>query len=183
MPRRTHSKVSELPEALRKAVEKLLLDGRSYDEITEFLTANGTKIGRSSVGRFGKDFSKSMERLTLASRQAEAIVKEIGDRPATELNEAAEKLATQMIFERLLELGSDIEEAKFKDLMYGIAALQDSAVRRERAKLAFSKESESRAAKAAAEIGKIAKAGGLDEAKIREIQAKVFNIAKPAGGK
>jgi hypothetical protein len=183
MPRRTHSKVEGLKVDVRKAVEKLMLAGETYESITEYLKTQGVAIGRSSVGRWGKDFARRLERLNLAARQAEAIVRETGDRPATEINEAAEKIATQALLDILLALPEDAAEMKLKDACFAIAALQDSAVRRERAKLAFSKEAEGRAKKAADEIGKLGTAKGIDEATIREIQQKVFNIATPAGGK
>jgi hypothetical protein len=187
MPRRTHSKISELPEALRKAVEGLCLKGQSYDEITAFLTEKGATIGRSSVGRWGKDFSRRLEQLALASRQAEAIAKTVGDRPGTEQAEATTRLAQDAIFNRLLELQpDDWDEVKTEDLLYAAASLEKSTVARERLKLIWMKEMDAKLErdkkKAAEEIGEIAEAGGLDADKIAEIQAKVFGIKAKAEG-
>ncbi len=51
--KRVHSRISdELPEELRREVDRLLVEGNAtYDEIKDFLAAKGYEIGRSSIGR------------------------------------------------------------------------------------------------------------------------------------
>ncbi|HUT25379.1 MAG TPA: phage protein Gp27 family protein [Sumerlaeia bacterium] len=181
MARRATSKISRLPREVREAVNDLLSKGVRIEEVTAFLTEKGVEIGKSSVGRYSKDFAAAMARIRTAREQAKTIVEELRDRPATEQQEAANQLATQMIFDRLLGAKEDLAEADVKDLIFAVAALEKSAVMRERAKLQFRKAADEAAKRASAEIGKIGKAKGIDEATIREIQAKAFGIVREAG--
>lgn len=62
---RSHSKISKLPAAVREAVDKLILGGKTYDEIAEYLQHMGEDISRASIGRYGQKFLTQMEKLQL----------------------------------------------------------------------------------------------------------------------
>jgi len=172
MARRAHSKIAELPDALKAVVHDLLLSGKTYDEITQFLRENGEEIGRSSVGRYGKSFHDRLAKLTEVRDQAKTIVEELSGRPATEMHEAANQLAIQQIFERLLDAKDDIDNANIVKLINAVGWLQRSAVSNERAKLAFKRQADA----AAKDIDKIGKKAGLSEETLREIRERVYGI-------
>jgi len=181
MPRRATSKISRLPSEVRDAVNALLVKGVTIEEVTAFLVEKGVEIGKSSVGRYSKNFAENLKRLREAREQAKAIVEELKDRPATEQQEAANQLATQLIFDNLLQAKDKIAEADVTGLIFAVASLEKSAVMRERAKLSFRKAAEDAAKKVSDGIAEVGKARGIDEATIREIQAKAFGIVQKAG--
>lgn len=56
---RRHSKVeTELPQEIKGQVDRLLIENATYEEIASFLKEQGHDIGKSSIGRYGKEFLK-----------------------------------------------------------------------------------------------------------------------------
>jgi len=138
--RRKHFKIEALPTGIMEAVNRKLVEGHTYQEITEWLNQLGHEVSKSSVGRYGKDFLSRLERLKVVKEQAKAIVEVNPDAPATEMAEAANQLATQLIMEFLMELDiSDLQEAKVTEILKALAKLEASGVRREQLKFNFNK--------------------------------------------
>lgn len=137
--RRSHPKItSEFPPELVEAINKLIVNGQTYQQITDFVLDKGYQISSGSVKRYGKDFLSRLERLKVVREQAKAIIEDNPDRPATEMGEAANQLATQLIMERLMELDlTDLQEAKVTELLKALALLERSAVSREKLKYEF----------------------------------------------
>ena len=101
--KRSRHKISTFPPLLVEAINKQLVAGITYEEIAEYINEKGFEIGKSSVGRYGKDFLTKLERLKKAKEQARTIVEEVSDRPATELHEAANQTAVTLIQEMMYE--------------------------------------------------------------------------------
>lgn len=141
MARRKHHKVKqELPKELVEAVNKLLIQGVTYREVEEFLAEKGHNIGKSSIQRYGKDFLTRLERLNLVKEQASAIVNTNPDSPQTEMAEAANQLAMQLIMETLMKVEAlDMDDTKMTDLMKALALLERSSVAREKLKYEYNK--------------------------------------------
>lgn len=138
---RSHSKISQLPTELREAVDKLILSGRTYDEIVEYLAHMGEDVSRSSVGRYGQRFLAKMEKLQLFRDQARAVVDSAGDRPALEIAEAANQMALSTVMEYVMEMDS-LKDAKSTDVIKALALLERSGVQREKLKLTIRKKAE-----------------------------------------
>lgn len=173
MSRRKHSKIeSELPPEIVEEVNRLLVqEGKTYREIADWLKEMGHSIGKSSVGRYGKDFLARLERLRLVKDQARAIVEETGDRPATELHQAANELAVQLIMETLMTI-PDLEGSKASELMKALALLERSAVSRENLKMEYQKKVN----QAVNKIEETAKAKGLDTETLKIIKEQIYGI-------
>ncbi|CAK7031295.1 phage protein Gp27 family protein [Phascolarctobacterium sp.] len=131
---RSHSKISKLPASVREAVDKLILSGKTYDEIAEHLQHMGEDISRASVGRYGQRFLAQMEKLQLFRDQARAVVDSAGDRPALEIAEAANQMALSAVMEYIMEIDS-LKGAKATEVIKALALLERSGVQRERLKL------------------------------------------------
>lgn len=146
--RRKHSKITtELPPEIVSEVNRLLVEeGKTYQEIAGWLKEMGHDVSKSSVGRYGKDFLSRLERLRVVKDQARAIVEENGDRPATELHEAANQIAVQLIMEKLTTV-NDLEVDNIADLFKAVAQLERSATGRERLKFNFNKGADAAAEK------------------------------------
>lgn len=134
---RRHSKVEDqLPGELKGEVDRLLIEGSTYEEITAFLKAKGHDISKSSIGRYGKEFLNEYRKLRIIEDQSRALVSEAGDGMVIE--EAASKVFSQQILELLLSRDMDIRT--IPRLISDFAKLQASSVVRERLKDDFDKK-------------------------------------------
>ena len=61
---RSHGKIDNLPADLKHEVENRLLNGETYEEISNYLKDQGEEVHLSSVGRYGRK-SVSYTHLTL----------------------------------------------------------------------------------------------------------------------
>jgi hypothetical protein len=167
---RKHSRVTdELPQEIRREVDRLLIEGNvTYDDIKAFLDEKGYDISRSAIGRYGKGFWASYQKLRILEDQSRTLVSEAGD--GMVLEEAASKLFAQKIVEAQLLEGFDILENP--RLMSDFAKLQSSTVARERFKQDFKEKVE----RTADSVEKTARQGGLSEEKIEIIKKQILKI-------
>lgn len=137
--RRRHSKITSiLPPELVEAINKRLVGGDTYQEITDLINRSGHEISRSSVGRYGKDFLTRLEKLRVVKEQAKAIVTETKDGPATELAEASNQLALQKIMEYLMKV-DNLDDSKATEVFKALALLQRANVQVEKLKLDYNR--------------------------------------------
>jgi hypothetical protein len=136
--RRKHFKVESLPREVVEAVNEKLVQGYTYQQITDWLGRMGHEVGKSSVARYGKDFLARLERLKVVRDQAKAIVESNADAPGTQLAEAANDLALSMVMETLMSL-DDLQGEKVTELLKVLPRLADAATRREALKLQFNR--------------------------------------------
>lgn len=140
-PKRAHSKVSQLPKEIREIIDRKILDGATYQEIADHLSALNHSISRSSVNRYGQRFIAKMEKLKLLQGQAAVIAEQTGDRPALEIVEATSQMALQVIMEHVMEMDS-LKGAKATEVFKALALLERSAVQREKLKLDVKKKAD-----------------------------------------
>jgi len=128
---RRRSKVStELPSALKSAVDRMLIEGATYEEISAWLTGQGYEIGKSSIGRYGKDFLETCRRVRIVTDQAKQIVS--GPDEGLVLEESGAKILLTRILE-MITFG-EIEPDKIAALSSAVARLQSAGVQREKLK-------------------------------------------------
>lgn len=135
---RSHGKIDRLPQPLKKEVEEKLLDGETYEDIADYLKAKGEDIHYSSVGRYGRGFLKKFESVRVAKEFAKLLAEDSVDRPATELHEANNLLASQIIMEALVDDGMDAKARA--EAARSIATLQRAQVANEKLKIDSRKE-------------------------------------------
>ncbi|MDR3561893.1 MAG: DUF3486 family protein [Negativicutes bacterium] len=170
--RRRHSKITSiLPPEVVEAINKRIVSGQTYQEIADYLNQSGHEISKSSIGRYGKEFLSRMERLKIVKEQAKTIVSENKDGPATEMAEAANQLAIQLIMENLLTV-DDLNGAKITEVLKALALLERSGVQREKLKMDFKQKIDS----AVKQIEKTAEQRGLDADTLRIIKEQVYGI-------
>ena len=135
--RRKHGRIrDELPPEIREQVDRLLIEGATYEEVREFLTRRGIEIGRSSIGRYGKDFLNAYGRLRVVEDKSRALVSETGD--GLVLEEAASKIFAQMVIEA--QLADKVDIIEIPRLISDFAKLQSSSAQRERVKATLQKK-------------------------------------------
>jgi hypothetical protein len=60
---RSHGKIDKLPIEIKRNVEKRLIKGETYDQISKYLKSLGYDISLHSVFRYGKPFIKRYEKI------------------------------------------------------------------------------------------------------------------------
>jgi len=100
---RSHGKIDKLPSDLKKAVENKLLEGFTYQQISDHLKSLGHNISHQSVFRYGKPFLKRFEAVKMAKEYAQLLAEDNAERPTTELHEANNALVSQLIMELLVD--------------------------------------------------------------------------------
>ena len=137
-PNRSHSKIEKLPEGMKKEVETKLLEGETYESISEYLADQGEDVHPSSIGRYGRRFLKKFENVRIAKEFAKMLAEDNVDRPTTELHEANNMLMSQIIMETLVDDNLTIEDKAAA--AKSIASLQNAQVSNERLKIIARKE-------------------------------------------
>lgn len=136
---RSHGKIDNLPTPLKREVENRLLEGETYENISNYLKEQGEEVHLSSVGRYGKKFLKRFESVRVAKEFAKLLAEDNADRPSTELHEANNLLASQLIMEAMVSEDMDAEERS--KIAKSIASLQRAQVSNEKLKIQARKES------------------------------------------
>lgn len=139
--RRSHSKVASLPTKLKKAINKQLLAGRTYDEITRYLDEMQSGISRASLARYGKDYLTQYEKLNFFREQTRIIMESAGSRQGLDMGEAASQLALSTVMEYVMEMDS-LKDAKATEVIKALTVLERTAIQRERLKLETKKAAE-----------------------------------------
>lgn len=166
---RNRSRVeTELPEEIRRNLDRILLEGATYDEAAEYLKSGGYDISRASVGRYGKRFFEAYQQVRQFEDQAHALKSEVGD--GLSMEEAAGKLLVQKVMAAVIDGTFDVLE--MPRLISDFAKLQSSSVARERLKA----DIQDRVKKAAGRVEKIATGSGISPDTLRRIKEEIYGI-------
>jgi hypothetical protein len=127
MPKRP--KVLELPQELRAWLDQALIaNGFSdYNQLATALDAQGHKVGKSSLQRYGSVLEKRLSALKVATDQAKAIVEASPDDEGA-MNEALIRLTQEKLFGVLLEMDVDAKTVNLTKLTKSIADLVRGSV-------------------------------------------------------
>lgn len=169
-PTRKHYKVQQLPDEIVHEVNARIVEGHTYTEIAAHLRTMGHPVSKSSVARYGQHYLAKFERVRLSTDMARTIVEQNG---GTDLEEAATRLALDLVLQRLLdtsELGGELDICR---ALEALARVQGAAVTREKWKSELAKRVE----QAAQACAKTAKQGGLSDQAAADIRAKILGIA------
>ena len=117
------SKIRAFPEDVRRELDARLIAGGfgGYAALAEWLASRGFEIGVSSVKRYGAELESRIERIRLATEQAEALVQAAGETGA--LADASMRL----IQEKMWDVLSTADEKDVKALSAAARALADTA--------------------------------------------------------
>ena len=135
---RSHGKIDNLPEDVKRDVENKLVGGETYEDISRYLKEKGYDVHFSSVGRYGRKFLNRFESVRVAKEFAKLLAEDNVDRPATELHEANNLLASQLIMEAMID--DDMNPEDRAKIAKSIASLQNAQVSNEKLKLQARKE-------------------------------------------
>ncbi len=135
---RSHGKIDSLPRDVKHEVEERLINGGKYKDVSDYLKENGYDVHYSSVQRYGKKFLARFESVRVAKEFAKLLAEDNVDRPATELHEANNLLASQLIMEAMVD--DEMDAGDRAKIAKSIASLQNAQVANEKLKLTARKE-------------------------------------------
>lgn len=158
----------QLPPEMMEQIDRLLVEGYSYEEISDFISAQGYDLTKTALGKYGKDFLQTYRRLRVIEEKSRALASD--EQSGLVLEEAASRLFALMILEA--QLAGEIDLKCLPKLLSDFARLQSSNVQRERLRREFKKRVE----KTAEEVGQSARRGGLSDAAADEIRRKILGI-------
>ena len=130
---RAHGKIDSLPAKIREDVEQQLMDGRTYESISEDLKGQGYDIHTSSVGRYGRRYLKKFESVRVAQQFARLLAEDNVERPPTEIHEANNMILNQIIMETLMD--DELDAAGMGKAANAVATLQRAQVQNEKLKM------------------------------------------------
>lgn len=130
---RKHRKINKLPMPVKQSVENDLVNGRTYQAVSQDLKEQGYDVSYSAVGRYGREYLKKFESVRMAKEYARLLAEDNIDRPTTELHEANNALISQLLMQMMID-GEMTTEEKAK-IAQSIATLQSAQVRNEKLKI------------------------------------------------
>ncbi len=139
--RRSHSKVDQLPQELREAINDAIVNKKmTYKDITRLINEQGHAISQKSVERYGKNFLTKLDRISTAREQAKAIIETSAD-SKLDMAEATSTVAFNLLMDMITNAMSEGKELDKLTLeaMRTLATLERSAVSREKLRFEFDK--------------------------------------------
>ncbi len=166
-PRKKAGKASDLPVDVLDQVDRLLVEGTSYEDISDFLAEQGFEISKTAIGRHGEEFFETCRKLRVMEEKSRVLASHGGE--GLILEEAASRLLAQTILEALLS--GEIQKDLLPKILSDFTRLQSSNVQREKLR-----ESMRRTEKSAEDEDESGRRGGLSDEAAAEIRRKILGL-------
>lgn len=135
---RVKSRVSELPDGIKKSLDDMLLDvNYTYTEIAEIITKKGYPISKSSIGRYALRQNKAAQRLKEACETTKTLVESVKENRDLDASSAATTILIDALMKRLATAEEEFEDMPLDKAGRLIVALQRSTVYKEKFKLEY----------------------------------------------
>jgi len=160
MARRKHSKIQELPNPIKAAVDNLLAQGFTYAEISAELKSRGHTVSKSTVGRYAKDIAEAARELNLVTEQLRPVLAQVAENPNLELGSVATQMGLMQVIKFLKSEKLEDEEnqaAALRSICQAAAQLHRSQAAVEKYRLEYREKK----AKADKELEKLAAGKGI----------------------
>ena len=159
-----------------QGIDRLVADGRTYDEITAHVKGLGADISRSALARYGKHILRQQQELETASTIAKELLEIASD--GADLTEIASRLVAAKLLAILLQNdiyleGDDLSLAELINIGRAIATLQAAALAREK----WLREAAEHAKEAAA-LARENEQSGLSDATVDAIRRRVLGLGE-----
>lgn len=165
--RRRYKVETDLPAPVREQLNRLLLEGMTYEEGEAWLKDQGYTIGKSSVGRYGKWFLELYQEILQFNDQARVLNADVDE--GMPMEEAVGKMLLKKVWSALIDGSADITANS--RLIADVAKLQAAHVKMNQ----WKGELEKKAKKAMANIEK--KSRHLDADTLRIIKEEIYGLA------
>ncbi len=183
--RRTHSVIDKLPEELRDALMRMIVDNvwphdwlgktdgkPTYDDLVLYCSTQGVVVSRSAIGRWAKRM-QVFERMKTAGTIARDVMKGLSDENATQ----TQKPAAEIITAQIIELAS-CEDMSAKDIKNIATAVRDCTAVSMKADAYIREQVKKKAEAAAKNTKKKLEKAGVDRKVIQEILDEHLGVVK-----
>lgn len=175
---------SRLPQDLREELDRQIVDGKlSVDDLWTWLRERGVEVGRSSVHRHMQSVEEVAAEVRQAREAASAIVGQLGPDAAEGkvgqlLIEVVQNIAWKIARDTLLNPeGPSLDMEQLMFLTSSVQKLQSAQKTDADRRIKIEQEA---LRKAAAAAGSTARALGLTEEKVEEIEHSVLGVRRRA---
>lgn len=168
------SPIESLPEPIRNELDRRLVTGgfAGYDELAEWLKAQGVEISKSAVHRYGQRFEQKLSAIKNSSEMARQIAAVLPDEAGT-VNEAL----MRMVQEGLFNLTVNMEEKEALEALPKIARAVSDMTRASISQKKYAHEVKCRTEKVAADVEKAVRKAGLTDETANDIRRRILGIA------
>lgn len=90
--------IDKLPADTKETVDQMLLSGRTYREIVEYLAEHEVQLSQAAVCRYARRFLASVEQLKMSQENMRILMQEMEKYPQLDTTEAILRVATQNVF-------------------------------------------------------------------------------------
>lgn len=105
--RRASGTIDKLEPELRGEVDDMLLAGKTYSEIVEYLAGHEIALSQTSVCRYARRFLASRDALRIATENARMTMELMDKYPDVDLTEAILRVSSNNVFAALTALPSE----------------------------------------------------------------------------
>lgn len=133
---RSHSLIDSFPAQLKDAINKAIIGGMTYQEITDMINNAGKSISVKTVAKYGKNFTAKLESISLAREQAKSII-ETSAGLKMDLAEATTMASLQLLFDLLINTQAGELDKNTLNAIKAASMLEKSAVSREKLKMQY----------------------------------------------
>ena len=167
---RVCGKIDELPENLRMKVDVMLADvSNSYEYISAFLSEEGYKISKSSVGRYATRTNRAMQRILEAQAQTDRLIQVVKENPETDYTEAAILLTMNGLLNKVATAEEEWDDMPLDKAGRLIASLSRTKVYKDRVRQDMRKKADVAFREMEAEMLKVIKQDEKSAGMLKEI--------------
>lgn len=156
---------------MQEAINAKLVEGKTYQEITDWINSLGHDISRASVGRYGKTFAEKLEAIREKRERFKELLAQAKDDDTLTLLQAANNTVIQKAFEEFLNRDS-LEELSSDDLSKMIARSTRNMLLQEK----YQAEQRRKAETAIHNVEQAAQRGAIDTETLRQIKEDIYGI-------
>ena len=171
----------EMDPRIKAAADAAIRDGRTIDEIVAALQALGAEVSRSAVGRYTYKTRATMAKLAEAREVARVWADKFGSEPDGDVGQLVGQVLHAVAFAQASQMADAEPGAEEgpgpREVMFLAGALKDIASANKISADRILKVRKETAQKAAVEVEKVAKAGGMTADTIARLRAAVIGAA------
>jgi hypothetical protein len=165
-----------LPKELREQLDKTLIEKAfaGYQSLSDWLAERGFKISRSSLQRYGSQFDRRLEAVTIATQQARALAEAEPDREGA-MTDALARLVQEKMFAVLVE-AEEMDNTQLTRLARAIANLGRATVTQKKWAESMRERLDVQKRTAVEAVGEMVHAGGLTPEAAARIRSVLLGI-------
>jgi hypothetical protein len=170
-------KVAMLPESEREEMNRWLVSHgfSDYPALSRELAERGIRISRSSLQRYGSQFERKLEALSLASAQAREVIAASPDREGT-MGDALVRMVQGEIFAVLRECKGHFDKPDLARIARAVSDLGRTRVRQRQWSEEIGERLENQKRAADGQIAEVAREHGLSPEAAQQIRKILLGI-------